>query len=144
MALPARDEGTWGLAHSVSPFGQRATQEWAVRRPRVHTLPCLIQGSSRDGTQQPVGAGESHACNPPSELHCHYSKSQRGPNRALLGVPEVAWESRLLRRPPFSLRMATKKKSFGNSLAVQWLGLCASTAGGMVQSLVEELTSHLP
>ena len=32
---------------------------------------------------------------------------------------------------------------FGYSLAGQWLGLYASTAGGPVQSLVGELGSHL-
>ena len=35
-----------------------------------------------------------------------------------------------------------KKRKEGNSLAVQWLGLCTSTAGGMVPSLVRELRSH--
>ena len=32
----------------------------------------------------------------------------------------------------------------GNSLAVQWLGLCASTAGAQVRSLVGELRSCKP
>ena len=32
---------------------------------------------------------------------------------------------------------------FGKSLAGQWLGLYASTAGGMVQSLGGELGSHM-
>ena len=35
-------------------------------------------------------------------------------------------------------------KNFGTSLAVQWLRLCASTAGGMVRSLVRELRSRMP
>ena len=37
-----------------------------------------------------------------------------------------------------------KKKNLGNYLVVQWLGLCASTAGLQVQSLVKELRSHMP
>lgn len=32
----------------------------------------------------------------------------------------------------------------GNFLMVQWLGLCSSTAWGMVPSLVGELRSHIP
>ena len=35
-----------------------------------------------------------------------------------------------------------KKCWVGISLAVQWLGLCAFTAEGPVQSLVKELRSH--
>ena len=37
-----------------------------------------------------------------------------------------------------------KLKHKGNSLAVQWLGLGAFTAGAQVQSLVRELRSHRP
>ena len=37
-----------------------------------------------------------------------------------------------------------KVKPIGNSLALQWLGLCALTAGARVQSLVGELRSHKP
>ena len=36
------------------------------------------------------------------------------------------------------------KHTTGNSLAVQWLGLSALTAGAGVQSLVRELRSHKP
>ena len=32
----------------------------------------------------------------------------------------------------------------GTSLAVQWLRLCATTAGAWVQSLVRELGSRMP
>lgn len=35
----------------------------------------------------------------------------------------------------------SKGKLTGTSLAVPWLGLCASTAGGVVQSLVGKLGS---
>ena len=38
---------------------------------------------------------------------------------------------------------ASKKTEIGNSLVVQWLGLCASTAGDTGQSLVRELRSHM-
>ena len=37
-----------------------------------------------------------------------------------------------------------KKMKKGNSLAVQWLGLGASTAGAQVRSLVGELRSRKP
>ena len=37
-------------------------------------------------------------------------------------------------------RMVSK----GTSLVVQWLRLCASTAGAQVRSLVGELRSHMP
>ena len=40
-------------------------------------------------------------------------------------------------------RVSYKKKK-GNSLVVQWLGLCAFTAGAQVQSLVRELRSREP
>ena len=33
---------------------------------------------------------------------------------------------------------------FGNSLAVQWLGLSTFTTEGLVQSLIRELRSHKP
>ena len=36
------------------------------------------------------------------------------------------------------------KNKLGTSLAVQWSGLCASTAGVWVRSLVEELKSCKP
>ena len=36
----------------------------------------------------------------------------------------------------------TKAFRVGNSLMVQWLGLCAFTAEGPVQSLVEDPTNH--
>ena len=35
-----------------------------------------------------------------------------------------------------------KKKTIGNSLVVQWLGLCAFAAWAHVQLLVEDLRSH--
>ena len=35
-----------------------------------------------------------------------------------------------------------KRLNLGNSLAVQWLGLCAYTARALVRSLVTELRSH--
>ena len=37
-----------------------------------------------------------------------------------------------------------KKRELGSSLAVQWLGLGAFTAGARVQSLVRELGSRKP
>ena len=37
-----------------------------------------------------------------------------------------------------------KYQASGNSLAVQWLGLCTVTAVAPGQSLVGELTSHKP
>ena len=39
--------------------------------------------------------------------------------------------------------MKIQEARHGTSLAVQWLGLCLSTAGAQVQSLVKELTSHM-
>ena len=38
----------------------------------------------------------------------------------------------------------SKHLQTGNSLVVQWLGLCAFTARAQVQSLVRELRSHKP
>ena len=38
--------------------------------------------------------------------------------------------------------MSLKNPRLGNSLAIQWLGLDALTAGAQVQSLVRELRSH--
>jgi len=51
------------------------------------------------------------------------------------------WESDKL--PLYELHNL-KKRVLGNSLAVQWTGLCVSTAGGTVQSLVRELRSLKP
>ena len=38
--------------------------------------------------------------------------------------------------------LLSNKKEHGNSLVVQWLGLCAFTAGAQVQSLVGELRTY--
>ena len=38
---------------------------------------------------------------------------------------------------------ATKKYMVGTCLAVQWLRICTSSQGAEVQSLVEELRSHM-
>ena len=46
--------------------------------------------------------------------------------------------------PPHVILAGKNVLLLGNSLVVQWLGLCALTAGAQVQSLVEELRSHKP
>ena len=48
--------------------------------------------------------------------------------------------------PPHYIKEAGREGRMGISLAVQWLRLCASTAGvgGGFLFLVEELRSHMP
>ena len=44
----------------------------------------------------------------------------------------------------FFFFLIKNKTKHGDSPVVQWLGLCASTAGTQVCSLVRELSSHMP
>ena len=64
----------------------------------------------------------------------------------ILQIPQAGW----LRQRSFSLKSGSWKseikvsEGLGNSLAIQWLGLFASTAGGTNLIPDQELRSHMP
>ena len=56
----------------------------------------------------------------------------------------IHWIERILKSLKLKKKSLKLKLTFRNSLEVQWLGLCVSTAGGTVQVLVRELRSCMP
>ena len=126
LSWPPLIPASWGSCPCVISF-LRGTEacEWAWKQIPF-PQPCPNQDFEWDH-------------NPSQQLDCNLMR-YAGPKTPTWAVPNFVTH----RSCKIIIVCCLKLLSLGNSLAVQWLGLSAFTAGARVQSLVRELRSHQP